>query len=72
MPRGKPFICWLSTEGNYHDVGLYVGDEVMFDSGEDGWVQGKIGYTRGGVPVVRVGKTVYRVYMKCSLRPVKE
>lgn len=73
MPRGKPFICWLSTEGHWRDVALHIGDEVMFDSPDDGWVRGKIGLHRGEgfCYFVKHGKKKETVYMTVSLKPAE-
>ena len=73
MPRGKPFICWLSTPGNYRDVALRIGDEVEYESQSDGWVLGKIGRERkGGWYVVRWNKNWEHVFSTLSLRPVQK
>ena len=73
MPRGKPFVCWLSTEGHYRDVTLHIGDEVMFETMDDGWVRGKIGQHRGEgfAYFVKYGNKSETVYMINSLKPVE-
>ena len=75
MPRGKPFVCWLSSPGRYHDVALLIGDtvELQLDSGE--WVRGKFGYRKknGVFPyVVRCGKVEHQAALTFKLRPVVE
>ncbi len=71
MPRGKPFICWLSTPGHHHDVKLHIGDEVEYKSRDHGWVRGRIGRKRScGFYVVRWGRMVENVFFIFSLRPV--
>lgn len=71
MPRGKPFICWLSTPGNYHDVALHIGDEVEYKS-KDGWVRAKIGTKKGCcLLVARWRQEVEFVWFICCLRPVE-
>lgn len=47
MPRGKPFVCWLSTPGHYNDVKLCIGDEVMVSECGKPHVRGKICCRRG-------------------------
>ena len=70
MPRGKPFVCWLSSPGHYRDVALHIGDEVEFEVKPGKWVGGKFG-TRLGMYVVRVGRRVIgNVFMINSLRPI--
>lgn len=75
MPRGKPFVCWLSSLGGYHDVALLIGDavELLLDSGK--WVRGKFGYRKknGYFPyVVKCGKTEHQAALIHTLRPVLE
>lgn len=73
MPRGKPFICWLSSPGHHHDVALHIGDEVEYDSGDDGWVRARIGRKRAtGMYVARRPGKVEHVFMLCSLRPIRK
>ncbi len=73
MPRGKPFICWLSTPGHHHDVKLHIGDEVEYKTRLDKWVRVKIGTLRdGGLYVARWDKMVEVVWFTFSLRPIKE
>lgn len=71
MPRGKPFVCWLSNPGHYHDVALHIGDECEYKSAE-GWVRAKIGTNRYGVYVARWGKNVEAIFMRIALRPITE
>lgn len=72
MPRGKPFVCWLSTEGHWRDVALHIGDEVMFDSPDDGWVRAKIGCIRqSGLYVCRWDGNCEAVWMMIALKPVE-
>lgn len=71
MPRGKPFICWLSTPGNHHDVALHVGDEVEYKTRAGKWVRAKIGTQRNScLYVARWGKMVEHVWFICCLRPI--
>ncbi len=75
MSRGKPFVCWLSGQGRYHDVALYIGDEVELKLDSDEWVRGKFGHRKnnGIFPyVVKCGKLERRVALIHKLRPVKE
>ena len=48
MPRGKPFVCWLSSDGHYHDVALCIGDmvDLVLDGGT--LFRGKFGCKRNG------------------------
>ncbi len=69
MPRGKPFICWLSTEGHYHDVAVHIGDIVEFHSFNEGWVRAKIGCKRNGPYVCRWGRQEETVFLMTRLRP---
>ncbi|KKL25907.1 hypothetical protein LCGC14_2400610 [marine sediment metagenome] len=71
MPRGKPFICWLSTPGHYHDVALRIGDEVEYKLEKGSWVKGKFG-TKNGWYVVRFGREVKQVFFTTQLRPITE
>jgi|GEM_PF-5227555 len=71
MPRGKPFICWLSTPGHFHDVALHVGDEVEFDNQDGTWISGRIGRDRAsGCYMFRHGNQKKIVWMITQLRPL--
>ena len=71
--RGKPFVCWLSSEGHHHDVALHIGDEVEILVG-DKWVRGKFGRHRQGVLpyFVRAGRKEHQAALIHKLRPAKE
>ena len=72
-PRGKPFVCWLSTEGHSHDVALHIGDEVEFNSESEGWVLAKIGTKRtNGLYVARWKNKEEAIWMMVALRPVSK
>ncbi len=71
MPRGKPFICWLSSPGKHHDVALHIGDECEYHAASGEWVRAKIGTLRqSGAYVARWGRNVEHIWMRCALRPI--
>lgn len=71
MPTGKPFVCWLSSPGKYHDVALHIGDECEFHASSGEWVRAKIGTLRkSGMYVARWGKHVEKTWMLIALRPI--
>jgi hypothetical protein len=75
MPRGKPFVCWISKPGSKgNDVALHIGNEVelKLDTGE--WVQGKFGYRKnnGFFPyVVKCDKIEHQAALRFNLRSVE-
>lgn len=75
MPRGKPFVCWISNPGRYHDVALHIGDAVEVKTSTGEWVVGKFGccIKRKIFPYfVRRGKVRHQAGSTYSLRPVQE
>ncbi len=75
MPKGKPFVCWLSSPGKYHDVALCIGDPVEVKLDDGTWVRGKFGYRKnnGMYPyVVKCGKEEHQAALIHKLRQVKE
>ena len=74
MPRGKPFVCWISSPGKYHDVALHIGDMVGVKDTDGSVIVGKFGCKRrGGFPyVVRCGKVEHTVYNALCLKPVNK
>ncbi len=73
MPRGKPFFCWLSSPGKYHDVALHIGDEVELRLSGGNWIQGKFGCKRTGILpyFVKHRKTEYPAELLFNLRPIQ-
>lgn len=75
MPRGNPFVCWLSSPGHYRDVALCIGDVVDLELDDGSVVRGKIGCHRNGhyFPYfVRVGKVEHQACLIFKLKPVLE
>ena len=70
MPKGKPFICWISSPGHYHDVACYIGDEIEFNNVGKEWVRAKVGCKRSGRYVARYGKNEDTVWFTTQLRPI--
>lgn len=72
MPRGKPFICWLSSPGEHHNVELSIGDvvDLRLDDGEI--FRGKIGMHRKGLfpYFVRHRNVEHQVASTSDLRPI--
>lgn len=74
MPRGKPFVCWISNPGRYHDVALHIGDQVEIEISKGQWVQGKFGCSRKKkiFPYfVQCGKIRHQAGLRHKLRPVQ-
>ncbi|MBE3141872.1 MAG: hypothetical protein IMZ53_14950 [Thermoplasmata archaeon] len=64
----KEFVCWLSSPGKYHDVPLYIGDDVMVKL-KKRFIRGKIGH-KGRCYVVRCPRITVPVIMITRLMPV--
>lgn len=69
MPRGKPFVCWL---GKYNDTPLYIGDEVDYELPDGTYIRGKFGHSKKQGYVVRVGRKVFKIWLRTALKAVTD
>ena len=74
MPRGKPFVCWLSSKGKYRDVALHIGDTVRLRLENGKIIEGKLGCSRRGILpyFVKVGSIKHQAALTSDLMPAKK